>query len=78
MVDWSAAIGRRECRFFPLNLLYRRFILDDMNAVIKLQLRHCPDAISDEDRARYYFRSRPEKLIRAIRDRLRGLLQKIA
>jgi serine/threonine protein kinase len=78
IVDWSAAITFPEFRFFPFNLIYQRFVLDDLNAVIKLQLRHCPQSLSPAELKRYFQRSRMERLIRKIRDRSRELLQKIA
>ena len=78
IVDWSASISKREFRFFPLNLIYERFLLDDFNAIIKTKLRHWPDRVTTEEKRRYYHRSRVERLVRAIRDKLRELLQKIA
>jgi len=78
IIDWGASISEREFRFFPINLIYRRFLLDDYMAVTKLKLRHCPDKISPEELARYRYRSGAERLIRFVRDRLRKLLQKIA
>ncbi len=78
VIDWGASISDREFRFFPINIIYRRFLLDDYMAIIKLKLRHCPEAVSSEDMARYNHRSRAERLIRDIRNRLRELLQKIA
>lgn len=78
IVDWSAAITLPEFRFFPFNLIYRRFIVDDLNAVTKLQLRHCPQSLSPAERKRYFQRSRMERLIRKIRDFSRELLQKMA
>ncbi|RPI80049.1 MAG: hypothetical protein EHM45_00520 [Desulfobacteraceae bacterium] len=78
IVDWSAAITFPEFRFFPFNLIYRRFLLDDLNAVTKLQLRHCPQSLSPAERKRYFQRSRTERLIRKIRDLSREFLQKIA
>lgn len=77
IVDWSASISKRQFRIFPLNLIYERFLLDDFNAIIKIQLRHSPDSVSTEEKRRYYHRGKGEKLIRAIRDRLRELLQKL-
>ena len=53
LVDWSAAIFRTESRFFPFHLLYRRFLLDDFNAITKIQLRHCPESITSEEKKRY-------------------------
>ena len=78
LVDWSASIFKTESRFFPLNLLYRRFLLDDFNAITKIKLRHCPENVTPEEKKRYDHRSRPEKLIRSIRNKARALLQKIA
>ncbi|MFH1487702.1 MAG: RIO1 family regulatory kinase/ATPase [Pseudomonadota bacterium] len=78
IVDWSAGISLREFRPYPLNLIFRRFLRDDLDAIVKLQLRHCPETVSSEDRARYDHRGRLERLVRAIRDNLRELLQKIA
>ena len=78
IVDWSASICEKEFRFFPLKLLYRRFLLDDFNAVTKIQLRHCPENVTPEEQERYDYRSGPERLIRSIRNKARALLQKIA
>jgi serine/threonine protein kinase len=78
IVDWSASISKTECRIFPLNLLYRRFLLDDFNAITKIQLRHCPENVTPEEKRHYDYRSTPERLIRAIRNKARALLQKIA
>ncbi len=78
IVDWSASISETESRFFPLNLLYKRFLLDDFNAITKIQLRHCPESVTPEEKRHYDYRSRPEKLIRSIRNKARALLQKIA
>ena len=77
VLDWSAAIMKTEFRPFPLTLIYRRFILDDLNAVTKYQLRHCPETVTPEAQERYLHRSKPEKAIRALRDRLRELLQRV-
>lgn len=76
-LDWSAAIMKTEFRFPPLSLIYRRFILDDFNAVTKYQLRHCPETLTPEARERYLYRSKSEKAIRALRDRLRAFLQRV-
>ena len=78
ILDWSSAISEREFRFFPLKRIYQRFLLDDFNAITKLRLTHCPDKVSAEDRERYQQRTRPERLIRAIRDKGRALLKKIS
>jgi serine/threonine protein kinase len=78
VLDWSAAILEREFRFFPLTLVYRRFLLDDYNAVTKFQLRHCPEAVGSESKKRYLHISRSERAIRSLRDRLREFLQRVA
>jgi len=78
VLDWSAAILEREFRFFPLTRVYRTFLVDDLNAVTKYRLRHCPETVNTEARERYLGRSRPETLIRTLRDRLRKLLQRVA
>jgi serine/threonine protein kinase len=77
IVDWGASISQSELFFFPLNLVYRRFLLDDYLAIVKLKLRHIPEEVTPRERMRYHYRSWPEKLIRAARDRLRDTLQKI-
>ena len=78
IVDWSASISKSEFRFFPLNLIYERFLLDDLNAIIKVKLRHCPDNITPEEKRRYFQRSKAERLIRSIKERMRDFLQKVA
>ena len=78
IVDWAASISEREFRFFPLNLIYRRFVLDDHLAIIKLKLQHLPNALTPEERRRYDHRSNAEKSVRAIRDKLQKTLQKMA
>lgn len=78
VVDWSAAVCRSELPFFPLRRIYRRLILDDFHAITKMQLRHCPEEVSVERRNDCQYRSGAEKLIRRIRDRLRGLLKRVA
>lgn len=78
LVDWSAAILEREFRFFPARLIYKRFLLDDRHAIIKLQLRHCPEAVPPEALRLYRNRGVVERAIRKLRDRARDLLQKVA
>jgi serine/threonine protein kinase len=78
IIDWAASISEKEFRFYPLNRIYRRFVLDDHMAVIKLQLRHEPETVTLEDRERYAHRGIGEKIVRSLRNRLRSLLQKIA
>ena len=77
-MDWSASISKREFRFFPFTLVYERFIVDDLQGVLKIQLRHRPESVSAEEKRRYYHRSKGEKLVRAVRDRVRSFLQMIA
>ncbi len=78
VVDWGASISESEFRLYPLSLIYKRFLADDYKAIIKLKLRHTPWAVRPDEKERYEHRSGPERLIRAIRDKLRGLLKKIA
>jgi tRNA A-37 threonylcarbamoyl transferase component Bud32 len=78
IIDWGASIAEREFRPFPLNLIYRRFLRDDYIAIVKMKLRHIPDKVTREERDLYYRRSRLERLMRSIRDRLRGIVKKIA
>lgn len=78
IIDWGASISEKEFGFFPLNSIYRRFVLDDHLAVIKLKFRYAPHAITQEERKRYMERGGLERLIRTVRDWLRRILQKIA
>lgn len=78
IVDWSAAIFREEFRFFPLTLIYRRFLQDDLNAVTKVRLKYRPETVNPENLDRYRHRSRLERLIRRLRDRAREFLKRIA
>lgn len=78
LVDWSASISKREFRFFPLDLIYQRFLQDDLNAITKMKLRHCPQSVSPEEARRYFHRSKTEERIRSVRDKLRNWLQRIA
>jgi serine/threonine protein kinase len=78
LVDWGASISRSEFRFGLLARIYRRFEADDTMAVIKLKLKHRPAEVTPDERDRYLRRSPPEKMIRAIRDRLRRLLKKVS
>jgi len=78
LVDWSASISEREFRFFPLNLIYQRFLQDDLNAITKMKLRHCPQSVTPEEARRYFHRSKTEETIRSVRDKLRNWLQRIA
>jgi serine/threonine protein kinase len=78
IIDWSAAILEREFRFFPASLIYKRFLLDDSHAVIKLQLRHCPEAIHPEALRQYQSRSSGERAVRKLRDAARDFLKKVA
>lgn len=78
IVDWAASISKRECRFFPLNLIFRRCLEDDFLGVVKLQLQHSPNTVSPEERARYYGRGKVEKIMRQIRDGLRVILKRVA
>ena len=77
IVDWSASISEKEFRFFPLNRIYLRFVLDDYFAIIKLKMRYAPDTLSIEEKNEYVQRSLMERGVRIIRDRLRKILKKI-
>ena len=78
VVDWAAFMSKREFRFFPLNLVYRRFLLDDRLAITKLKVNNLPEAVTPEERERYEKRSAVERSVRAVRDRLRSLLKRLA
>ncbi len=78
IVDWSASVSRSELPIFPLIRIYRRFVLDDLNAITKLQLRHCPNEVSAERKKRHDHRSGAELFVRSLRDRLRDLLKRLA
>ena len=77
IVDWSASISRKDCRFFPLNRIYLRFVLDDYFAIIKLKMRYAPETLTLEEKRQYAHRSHVERGVRFIRDRLRKFLLKI-
>ncbi len=78
IVDWAAAIRQSEFSVYPLNRIYRRFLLDDELAIIKLKLKHCPHAVTEQEKSTFEYRSGREKSVRAIRDRLRRLLKRVA
>jgi tRNA A-37 threonylcarbamoyl transferase component Bud32 len=77
IVDWSGSISEKEFGFFPLNRIYLRFVLDDHFAIIKLKMRYAPETVTLEEKTQYAHRSRMERSIRDIRDRLRKILKKI-
>jgi serine/threonine protein kinase len=78
IIDWAAAISQSEFKLPLLNLIYKRFVLDDYNAITKQKLRHIPELVTPEERQIFYHRSWAERSIRAFRDRLRAFLQKVA
>ncbi len=78
VVDWSAAVCRSELPIFPFSLIYRRLVRDDLQAITKMQLRHCPEEISRDRIIEYQRCSRAERLVRRIRDLLRDLLKRLA
>ena len=78
IVDWGASISERELRFFPLNIIYRKFVSDDHMAITKLKLQYLPDLLTLEEKRRYEHRSLTERAVRAVRNALRKALQKIA
>ena len=77
IVDWGASISEKEFRFFPLNRIYLRFVLDDYFAIIKLKMRYVPETLTLEEKTLYAQRSHMEKGVRGIRDRLRKIFKKI-
>ena len=77
IIDWGASVSKRECRFPPLNLVYKRFLLDDYMAVIKLKMRHIPSSVTPAERARYHRRGRTENALRVVRDKLREIFKDI-
>ena len=78
IIDWGAAIQKKEFFMPPLNLIYERFLVDDYMAIIKVKLDHIPEKVTEEELLRYRHRSNAEKIIRNVRDKLRSLLQKVA
>jgi len=78
IVDWASAITKRAFSFFPLNLIYERFIIDDLNAITKIRLKYQPEKVSQEKKDLYTKRSRAELLIRSIKDWFKDNLKKIA
>ncbi len=77
IIDWAAVIFKTEFRLFPLNYIYKRMIRDDYNAITKRKLYYIPELVSEDEKMKYEHRSWPEKWLRALRDRLRKILQKI-
>jgi len=77
IVDWSASISEKEFRFFPLNRIYLRFVLDDYFAIIKLKMRYVPGTLTLEEKRQYAQLSHMERGVRGIRDRLRKIFKKI-
>ncbi len=78
VIDWAAAITRKEFGWPPLSRIYDRFMRDDDLAVIKYKLRYRPESVDNREKERYFHRSRAEKTVRAVRDRLRSLLQTLS
>ncbi len=78
LVDWSASISAVEFGIFPLSLIFRRFVRDDFNSIIKLKLKYNPEMVSLEEKEEYKSRGFFERIIRRIRDNARKLLKRIA
>lgn len=78
IIDWAASISKSELSFFPLNLIYKRFLQDDLNAITKIKLKWRTESVNPDEKRLYTERSKTEKIIRAIRDWLRDFLKKIA
>jgi hypothetical protein len=77
IVDWGASISEREFGFSILRLIYRRFLRDDLAAVVKLKLRFTPEKVTPGERALYERRGLGETAVRAVRDRLKAFFQKV-
>ena len=77
IVDWSASLSEKECKFFPMNHIYRRFVLDDYFAIIKLKMRYIPETLTPEEKRKYAHQSHTERGVRGIRDKLRKIFMKI-
>ncbi len=78
VLDWAAAISATEFKPYPLNKVYTRLLKDDYMALIKMKLRYIPEQVTPGERATYEKRSAAERLIRAVRDKLRHWLKRIA
>jgi len=78
LVDWSASISAGEFGVFPLTMIFKRFVRDDFDSIIKLKLKYNPEMVSMEEKEEYINRGFFERLIRYIRDNARKLLKKIA
>jgi hypothetical protein len=77
LIDWSAAISASEFGFFPLSVIFKRFVRDDFNSIIKLKLKFNPEMVSSEEKGEYMNRGFFERVVRHIRDNARKLLKKI-
>jgi RIO-like serine/threonine protein kinase len=78
VIDWAASISRSEFGLPLLDLIYKRFMKDDYNAITKRKLVHSPELVPLEEREEYLYQSRTERAVRAFRDRLRAFLKKVA
>jgi RIO-like serine/threonine protein kinase len=78
IIDWAASISKSELGFFPLNIIYKKFIRDDLNAITKIKLKWRPEKVSPEEKLLYAYQSRSEKIIRTIRNWFRDCLKKFA
>ncbi len=77
IIDWAASISQKEFGLFPLNKIYNRFVVDDYRAITKFKLRYLPECVGAEEKTVYNRRSRGERWIRTVRDKLRSFLQQI-
>jgi RIO-like serine/threonine protein kinase len=77
VIDWAASISRSEFGLPLLDLIYKRFMKDDYNAITKRKLVHSPELVNPEEREEYLYQSRAERTVRAFRDRLRAFLKKV-
>jgi hypothetical protein len=60
-----------------MNRIYLRFVLDDYFAIIKLKMRYASETLTLTEKREYAQRSRMERGVRVVRDRLRKTLKKI-
>jgi serine/threonine protein kinase len=79
IVDWASSISKWEFGFFPFNRIYQRLIQADFNAIVKIQLKHCPETISAKEKRRYARITPSEKAFRTLWDKIgKKILKKIA
>ncbi len=50
VIDWGASISRTEFRFFPLTMIFDRFVVDDYRAITKFKLRYLPESVGEQEK----------------------------